>query len=191
MHQYNKLLQLTIISGLILLFCSACAQKAALVKKDTRRSYTVFGKKYYPMDKVSPGFAQCGVASWYGPGFHGKKTSSGEVYDMHGMTAAHCVLPLNTLVKVTNEATQKEIVVKINDRGPFVGERVIDLSLAAARKLGMEQKGITPVRVTVLGPADTMLASKQREPKDKNKETQQANPFFSKSRRWLASLWGT
>jgi len=182
--------QLVIISGLILLLCSACAQNASVTKKDTPRSYTVFGKKYCPMEKVTPGFAQCGIASWYGPGFHGKKTSSGEVYDMHGMTAAHCILPLNTLVKVTNLANDKEIVVKINDRGPFVGERVIDLSHAAARKLGMVEKGITPVRVAVLGPAETVLASKPREPKNEKKQPHQANPFFSRSRSWLASLWG-
>ena len=172
--------------------CSSCAHKAVVAKKDPpRRSYTVFGKKYFPMGKVSKGFAQCGVASWYGPGFHGRKTSSGEVYDMYGMTAAHCVLPLNTLVKVKNLANNKEIVVKVNDRGPFVGERIIDLSLAAARRLGMEKKGIAPVRIAVLGPADTMLASKPTEPKDEKKQTKQANPFFSKSRRWLASLWGS
>jgi len=171
--------------------CSGCAQKIAVAKKEPpRRSYTVFGKKYYPMEKVSKGYAQCGVASWYGPGFHGKKTSSGEVYDMYDMTAAHCLLPLNTLVKVTNLANDKEIVVKINDRGPFVGERVIDLSLAAARKLGMAEKGIAPVRVAVLGPADTVLAAKPKESKDEKKPTPQANPFFSKSRQWLASLWG-
>lgn len=186
-----KNLQIIIISGLIISLCSACAQRAAVVKKDPPRSYTVFGKKYYPMEKVTKGYAQCGIASWYGPGFHGKKTSSGEVYDMYGMTAAHCVLPLNTMVKVTNLGNNKEIVVKINDRGPFVGDRVIDLSLTAARKLGMAEKGITPVRVAVLGPAETMLASKPREAKDDKKSTPKANPFFSRSRMWLASLWGS
>lgn len=185
-----KNLQHIIILGLILAITSGCAQKVAVAKKNPFRSYTVFGKKYYPMEKVSPGFAHTGVASWYGPGFHGKKTASGEVYDMYNMTAAHSILPLNTLVKVTNLSNKKEIVVRVNDRGPFVGERVIDLSLAAARKLGMAERGITPVRVAVLGPAKTVIASKPRGSKAEKKPEKRENPYFARSKGWLALLSG-
>ena len=138
---------------------SGCAGKSALVKKENSRSYTVFGKTYYPLQKVPPGHFQDGTASWYGPGFNGKKTSSGEIYDMHGLTAAHNVLPLNTLVKVTNLQSGKDVVVRINDRGPFVGDRVIDMSLAAARGLGMVGPGTAPVRIAVIGTSQPKLAA--------------------------------
>lgn len=92
-----------------------------------------------------------GKASWYGPGFHGRTTANGETYDQNAMTAAHKSLPFGTRVRVTNERTGKSVVVRINDRGPYVGKRVIDLSKAAAKRVGMIKSGIAPVTIEVLG----------------------------------------
>ena len=97
-----------------------------------------------------PGATQQGVASWYGPGFHGEATTSGEIYDQYSMTAAHPTLPLGTRVDVTNLLNARTVEVRINDRGPFVGDRVIDLSYAAAQKLDMIGPGTAPVRIEVL-----------------------------------------
>lgn len=93
---------------------------------------------------------QYGQASWYGPGFHGRRTASGEVYDQMALTAAHPTLPFGTMVRVTNLATGRSVVVRINDRGPFSRERTIDLSRGAARKLGMENAGISWVKIEAL-----------------------------------------
>jgi rare lipoprotein A len=143
----------------MLLVISSCATKVPVVRRECLPPYTVMGKTYHPLKKIEPGFTQDGIASWYGPGFHGKKTASGETYDMYELTAAHNLLPLKTLVKVTNLANGKEMVVRINDRGPFVNDRMIDLSLAAARGLGVVKPGTAPVRLTVLGPANSVVAS--------------------------------
>ncbi len=94
-----------------------------------------------------------GLASWYGPGFHGKKTASGERYNMYAFTAAHKVLPLNSYVLVINLENGRKTVVRINDRGPFVKDRIIDLSYAAAKALGMAKKGVARVRIIALGEA--------------------------------------
>lgn len=91
-----------------------------------------------------------GVASWYGPDFHKKPTSSGEIYDMYKLTAAHNELPLGTFVEVRNQKNGKKVVVKINDRGPFVDDRIIDLSYAAAKKIDMIGDGTAPVKIRVL-----------------------------------------
>lgn len=118
--------------------------------------YEVFGKRYYVLES-SNNFAQNGIASWYGTKFHGKRTSSGEPYDMYAMTAAHKTLPLPTYVRVTNLENQRQIVVKVNDRGPFVGDRIIDLSYTAAIKLDMTTKGTAKVRIEALLPGDPDL----------------------------------
>jgi rare lipoprotein A len=110
------------------------------------KPYTVRGKTYYPL-KSAHAFVEEGVASWYGPGFHGKATASGERYNQHGMTAAHKILPLGTTVRVTHLNNKKTIFVTVNDRGPFVDNRVIDLSRTAATRLGMMAKGMAWVRV--------------------------------------------
>lgn len=116
--------------------------------------YTVFGRTYHVMaPSAARGFTQEGVASWYGRKFHGRRTSSGEPYDMYTMTAAHTELPLPTYARVTNLANQRSVVVKINDRGPFADNRIIDLSYAAADRLGMVTDGTARVRVEVLGGA--------------------------------------
>ena len=116
----------------------------------TMRPYKIAGKWYYPtLAKV--GDVQRGIASWYGPNFHAKKTSNGEVYNMYAMTAAHKTLPMNTMVKVDNLDNGKSTIVRINDRGPFVSGRIIDLSNKAAHEIDMVGKGTANVRVTVLG----------------------------------------
>lgn len=119
----------------------------------TQRPYTISGKTYYPI-KSSKGFKQKGVASWYGPDFHGKKTSNGEIYNMHANTAAHKTLPMNTLLRVRNLDNGKEAIVRINDRGPFVDGRVIDVSYAIAKKIGLVRTGTARVKLTAL-PSDS------------------------------------
>ncbi len=116
----------------------------------TMNPYVVFGKRYYPED-VSVGDEFSGNASWYGPDFHGKSTSNGETYNMYDMTAAHKTLPMNTMVKVTNIKNGLTTVVRINDRGPFVASRIIDLSNTAARKIDMIDAGTAPVKIEILG----------------------------------------
>jgi len=111
--------------------------------------YDVFGKRYYVLSS-SADYVERGVASWYGPGFHQVRTSSGEIYDMYGMTAAHKTLPLPAYVRVTNLQNGRSVVVRVNDRGPFVGNRIIDLSYTAAAKLDMLQSGTAMVEVRSL-----------------------------------------
>ena len=116
----------------------------------TQRPYTVQGQTYTPL-ATAEGYQETGIASWYGPNFHGKRTSNGEVYDMESMTAAHKTLPMDTWVEVRNLETGKKIQVRINDRGPFVDGRVIDLSKAGARELGSLARGTANVEVVALG----------------------------------------
>ena len=115
----------------------------------TMRPYTVMGKQYCPtVVKVGDTFK--GTASWYGDDFHGKLTSNGEYYNMHDLTAAHKTLPINTQVKVTNLRNNQTTTVRINDRGPFVDTRIIDLSFAAAQEINMIKKGTAPVKLEVI-----------------------------------------
>jgi len=114
------------------------------------KPYKVFGKWYQPLPHAKD-FSQRGIASWYGEDFHGKKTSSGEIYDMHAMTAAHKTLPLGTYVQVTNLSNNRVTQVRINDRGPFVRGRIIDLSYSAARKIEVVGPGTAPVEIVALG----------------------------------------
>ncbi|WP_100657110.1 septal ring lytic transglycosylase RlpA family protein [Alteromonas flava] len=113
------------------------------------RPYTVLGKRYYPL-QTGKGFTQSGYASWYGQKFHGHLTSNGEVYDMYGMTAAHKTLPLPSFVRVTNRANGKQVIVRVNDRGPFHQDRIIDLSFAAAKKLDFLKTGTAKVDLEVI-----------------------------------------
>jgi rare lipoprotein A len=113
------------------------------------RPYTVLGQTYYPLADAY-GFTQEGIASWYGPTFHGKKTANGETYDMYAMTAAHKTLPLGTMVEVHCFDTGRSVVLRVNDRGPFVADRIIDLSKEGADRLGLLDKGTGRVRVTAL-----------------------------------------
>jgi rare lipoprotein A len=152
------------------LFCALCAgcansidsplpeKRSETPRKETgsppatQRPYTVMGKRYTPIASAH-GFVQTGIASWYGKQFHGRKTANGETYDMYAMTAAHKTLPMNTWVEVHNLDSNKKIKVRINDRGPFVTGRVIDLSYTGARKVDMVGAGTARVRIRALGAA--------------------------------------
>ncbi len=114
--------------------------------------YEVFGERYVVLP-TADGYVDRGVASWYGPGFHGESTSSGEPYDMYAMTAAHKTLPLPTFVQVTNLQNGRSVVVRVNDRGPFKDNRIIDLSYVAAAKLDMVRDGTAMVEVRSVGPS--------------------------------------
>jgi len=123
------------------------------------KPYTINGERYEPLSSHE-GFVQRGLASWYGSDFHGKETSNGEIYDMYAMTAAHKTLPLGVYVKVNNRENGRETVVRINDRGPFVSGRIIDLSYSAARQLGLLDSGTAQVRIEALGYLDSGIQGK-------------------------------
>ncbi|PIW47497.1 MAG: septal ring lytic transglycosylase RlpA family protein [Zetaproteobacteria bacterium CG12_big_fil_rev_8_21_14_0_65_54_13] len=127
--------------------------------RKTGTPYMIDGRRYTPM-QVETAYDETGVASWYGKDFHGKPTANGEHYDMHTLSAAHKTLPLPTLVRVTNLENGRTVIVRVNDRGPFVKERLIDLSYAAARELGYERQGTAHVRVQTLeaAPVDMLAA---------------------------------
>lgn len=134
--------------------------RAEPLHKFANKPYTVLGKNYTPM-KTRDSYQATGIASWYGKKFHGQKTSSGETYDMYAMTAAHPTLPIPSYARVTNPANGKSVVVRVNDRGPFLHNRIMDLSYAAAWKLGYTGNGSTKVTVELLHPtdSDTMIAA--------------------------------
>jgi len=161
-----KMKPVTVISIAVtlVLLCGCSSKQTTVYKKDAgelatkpsasfkynMQPYMVFGKKYEPAF-VSVGDELSGTASWYGSDFHGKSTANGEIYDMHADTAAHKTLPINTMVKVTNQNNGISTVVRINDRGPFVDGRIIDLSFSAGKRLGLEKTGTAPVKLVVLG----------------------------------------
>jgi rare lipoprotein A len=156
--RFERIVKVMLLVGASLLLLNACAaKKPDLAKapgpgrgKASQRPYTVNGRTYEPL-QTHVGFVQTGVASWYGKDFHGKATSNGERYDMYAMTAAHKTLPLGVYVKVQNKENGKETVVRVNDRGPFVKGRIIDLSYAAAKQIGIDLGGTGSVRVEALG----------------------------------------
>ena len=127
--------------------------RAEPLHRFANRPYAVLGRDYVPATTLKP-YRERGIASWYGRKFHGQKTSTGEVYDMFAMTAAHPTLALPSYARVTNAATGRSVVVRINDRGPFLHGRVIDLSYAAAHRLGIAQKGSGEVIVEAILPAE-------------------------------------
>jgi rare lipoprotein A len=148
----SKGISLILTLSFIILGCSN-EKKIRISKarfKATMKPYTIDGKTYHPT-YVKVGDTMKGISSWYGPNFHGKYTSSGEVYNMYGMTAAHKTWPMNTIVLVENLNNGKSVVVRINDRGPFVDGRVIDCSYSAGKALGLDKSGIAKVKLTVLG----------------------------------------
>lgn len=123
----------------------------ALPRGDKKtRPYAINGQRYYPLPKAD-GFVQYGKASWYGGKFHGRHTANGEIYDMNKKTAAHKTLPMGTYVKVLNLSNQKHSVVRINDRGPFVKGRIIDLSRAVAEEIDLIGPGVVDVKIVALG----------------------------------------
>lgn len=138
--------------------------------------YKISGRWYYP--QVDPGYDRTGIASWYGDEFHGRKTANGEIYDMTALSAAHPTLPLPSYVWVSNLANGRTLLVRVNDRGPYANDRIIDLSRATARALGSEGRGLAQVRVKYAGPA----------PLDGDDRREQA---FFRSQPWSrsASAW--
>lgn len=116
----------------------------------TQKPYTIGGKTYYPVDSAH-GYRETGNASWYGKKFHGRKTANGETYDMNAKTAAHKTLPIGTVLLVRNLDNGRETVVRINDRGPFVRGRIIDLSYQAANEIGMVQCGVAKTEIIAMG----------------------------------------
>jgi rare lipoprotein A len=130
------------------------------------KPYWINGERYVPLLHAD-GYSEKGLASWYGDEEQGKPTSSGEIFDMYKMTAAHKTLPLGSTVKVTNRTNGKETVVRINDRGPFVEDRIIDLSYQAAKELGIIGCGVAPVEIEVLSPGSSVLAGDKDSMSDK------------------------
>ena len=122
------------------------------------KPYQVNGRWYHP--KEDPNYSEVGVASWYGQQFHGRLTANGEIFDMNRLSAAHTTLPLPSMVEVTNLENGRSVVVRLNDRGPFAKDRIIDMSREAARHLGFEQQGTTRVRVRYAGPAPLMAKAR-------------------------------
>lgn len=143
--------------------------------KRGNRPYVVFGKSYTPITDERP-FKQRGKGSWYGKKFHGQKTSSGELYDMYKMTAAHPTLPIPSYVRVTSLANGRQVIVRVNDRGPFHSGRIIDLSYTAALKLGYLAQGSAELEVERLLPEEIarMAAEKAQAPAQVAQDTQQA-----------------
>ncbi|MBI4766014.1 MAG: septal ring lytic transglycosylase RlpA family protein [Deltaproteobacteria bacterium] len=123
---------------------------ASTKKQRKEKPYAVDGKWYFPVSSIAE-FKEKGICSWYGPDFHGKSTSSGETYDQFGYTAAHRILPFNTQVRVKNPSNKKEILVRINDRGPFLKDRILDLSYTGAKELGLVGPGTALVELEALG----------------------------------------
>lgn len=179
----NQSMRLATVTSLSIVLVAACSSpyqiKDSAPKKPTRvdraekvipkvepkskygnpKSYVVFGKRYHTLSS-SKGYVEQGIASWYGTKFHGRRTSSGETYDMYAMTAAHKTLPLPTYARVTNKKNGRSIIVRINDRGPFHENRIIDLSYAAATKLGIVTKGTGLVEVRAIDPRASQAASR-------------------------------
>lgn len=168
MRIYPRINTIFLFAALLLMILglTACGGPSYRVKvldkpgsglKGTQKPYEVNGERFDPLLNAD-GYAEEGTASWYGPDFHGRKTSNGEVYDMHDYTAAHKTLPMNVYVRVTNRSNGRQSVVRVNDRGPFIRGRVIDLSYAAAKDLGVVGPGTAPVRIEALGYREPAVA---------------------------------
>jgi len=179
----RQTLQISLIAVVAIIFSGCGTKNIVQYKKDSKtdnelaakssasfkynmKPYTVFGKTYQP-SFVSVGEEFTGTASWYGPDFHNKLTANGETYDMYAETAAHKTLPINTMVKVTNLNNNKSTIVRINDRGPFVEGRIIDLSFTAGKKIGIDHTGTAPVRLTILG-FDSLISSTVKKGEKRN-----------------------
>lgn len=148
----NRLqLHIIITSLCVLLLFSGLAVAKSDKRPATQNPYIINNKKYYPIPS-SKGYTEKGIASWYGDDFHGRPTSNGEIYDMYKPTAAHKILPMNTMLLVSNLENGLETIVRINDRGPFIQGRIIDLSYEAAQNLKILRNGTAHVRLTALAP---------------------------------------
>lgn len=151
------------------------------INRYTSRPYAVLGRAYTPYAQLTPYKAR-GVASWYGKRYHGQKTSSGEIYDMYAMTAAHTVLPLPSYARVTNVATGQSVVVRVNDRGPFHDDRLIDLSYVAAQRLGLLGRGSGLVEVEAIIPGE---AAPGASPPEQSAPPVPADPAVAVDRRGI------
>lgn len=152
-ERYSTLLKYCSLMILVIFLCCSCAcKRPPVAKPGYPKPYKVLGQWYQPVGDAK-GFRERGTASWYGSDFHGKRTANGEIYDMDGMTAAHKTLPLGTLVRVSNLENNREVEVRINDRGPFVQGRIIDLSREAAKRIGMMGAGTARVEIAAVGQA--------------------------------------
>lgn len=167
-----------LLAGALLAGCSVAPQRSgvdldgipdAVPRAEPRsptgnpESYVQNGRRYWVLPHEK-GYVERGVASWYGPRFHGRRTSSGEPYDMYKMTAAHRTLPIPSYIRVTNLKNHRSVVVRVNDRGPFKDGRIVDLSYAAAWKLGMVQDGTAPVEVRAIVPEGRAADSASAQP---------------------------
>lgn len=155
---------LALIKALLVVFLLMTVGGCGFLSNRSGKSYVIDGKRYHIMATAN-GYKQKGVASWYGEPFHGRKTASGEVYDMYRVTAAHKTLPLHTWVEVKNLENNKKLVVRINDRGPFVDGRIIDLSRKAAEEMGMLNAGVAKVYVRAISEkkAQQLLAKENKQ----------------------------
>lgn len=149
-----------------------------------KNPYTVLGKTYHLLEDET-GYRERGTASWYGRKFHGRHTSNGEVYDMFAMTAAHKTLPIPSYVRVTNLNNGREVVVRVNDRGPFHGQRLIDLSYAAAQRLGFADQGTAPVEVVIVAPEESPSTSAHEEADQKGERPADADPVRAEENTFL------
>lgn len=174
--RFYSFFQFIAVCGLLLL-AHGCARvipqpEAPKPPPGYPKPYKVLGKWYQPAPHAK-GFVQKGIASWYGEQFHGRKTASGETYNMYAMTGAHKTLPLGTYVRVYNLNNDREVVVKINDRGPFVRNRIIDLSYTAAKHIEMIGPGTAPVKIVALG---SSLLSGEKTP---SRPTQDTTDYYT------------
>lgn len=165
--QAKGFLSIAILLLIVLLLLGGCAKTnypvsprttSSSSNKATQKPYTIKNITYYPIPHAH-GFTERGLASWYGKKFHGRTTSNGERYNMYAMTAAHKTLPMNTMLLVKNLENGKETIVRVNDRGPFVRGRIIDLSYSAAQNLGIVQKGLAKVQIVALADTNQLAAS--------------------------------
>jgi rare lipoprotein A len=153
--------------GCAVLFVGCAHQKAAAPPTRPTAPPPSTARKPGP-PPVDEGWTEKGLASWYGKPYHGRRTASGEIYDMHALTAAHRSLAFGAMVRVTRRDTGADVTVRINDRGPFVEGRVIDLSYAAARKIGLDVDGVAPVKITLLGRQGTTKRTPERAERREN-----------------------
>lgn len=152
-QHFSAFYRLLAVSALLILFVYGCAGKKPTHRPPGHtKPYEINGKWYRPIPHTND-FRERGIASWYGKKFHGRKTANGEIYDMYGMTAAHKTLPLGIHVRVVNLSNRKQVDVRINDRGPFVRGRIIDLSYTAAKKIGIVGPGTAKVEIIALDSA--------------------------------------
>lgn len=177
-HSYRRVF--TIACFLLIFIINGCApvpvstRPPKSTKTGTQRPYTIKGKTYYPIESAD-GYWERGRASWYGKKFHGRKTSNGETYNMYAMTAAHKTLPMNTMLLVRNLENGRETVVRVNDRGPFIRGRIIDLSYTAAGKIDLVRQGVARVEIIAMGEAK---GSSKKSGRLKHKDFSQGNFYI-------------